>query len=161
VWDLNAGDNCVVVEQASSDETTGSLVLHVERGRRSGQPISLGTSVTGNTMTDGTDQSVAPCVNVPGPDLGYHFTECPGSSDTFVATTCNAVTSFDDVLYIRGPGGPALRCNDDDAACATGVGALNATTTAVTVAGPHMYWIIVDASNANEGGAFQLETIVQ
>jgi len=160
VWDLAAGDNCVVVDQDSSDETKGSLVLHVERGRRSGEAISLGDSVTGNTATDGSDQSVAPCLQVAGPDLGYHFTECPGVSETFVATTCNAVADFDSVIYIRGAGN-VLRCNDDDAACTAGLGAVNSTTTAVTVAGPHMYWIIVDASNPNEGGNFQLDTIVQ
>lgn len=159
VWDLTAGDNCIVVDQSSSDDTTGSLTLHVERGRRSGEPIHLGDSVTGTTV-GATDQSTGPCLNIPGPDVGYHFTECPGDSDTFVASTCNAVTAYDDVVYIRGPNG-FLRCNDDDAACTAGVGNLNATTTPVTVGGPHMFWIIVDASDPGIAGAFQLDTIIQ
>jgi len=159
VWDLAAGDNCIVVDQASGAETTGALTLHVELGLRSGLPISLGTPVTGNTST-ATDQSTGPCLDVPGPDIGYHFTECPGDSDTFVATTCNATTAFDPVVYIRGPTG-SLRCDDDDTNCSTGLGTTNATTTAVTTGGPHIFWIIVDAKVAGTGGAFELDTILQ
>jgi hypothetical protein len=159
VFDLSAGNNCIVVDQASGAETTGALTLHVERGLRSGLPISLGTPVTGNTTT-GTDQSTAPCVNGAGPDIGYHFTECPGNSDTFVATTCNAVTDFDPVVYIRGPTG-TLRCDDNDMQCSTGLGTTNATTTSVTTGGPHIFWIIVDATAAGVGGNFELDTIVQ
>jgi hypothetical protein len=159
VFDLIAGDHCVVVDQASAAVTSGALTLHVERGGRSGLPISLGTPVTGNTTT-GTDQSTGPCIAVAGPDLGYHFTECPGDSDTFVATTCNAVTDFDPVVYIRGPTG-TLRCDDDDSNCSTGLGTTNATTTSVTTGGPHIFWIIVDATDPGVGGNFELDTIVQ
>jgi hypothetical protein len=159
VWDLVAGDHCIVVDQLSGAETTGALTLHVERGTRSGLPISLGTPVTGNTTT-GTDQSSAPCANVAGPDLGYHFTECPGDSETFVATTCNAVTDFDPVVYILGPTG-VLRCDDDDTNCTTGLGTTNATTTSLTAGGPHIFWIIVDASDLDVGGNFELDTTLQ
>ncbi len=160
VWDLAAGDTCIVVDQFAAAGTAGMLTLNVERGLRSGAPLSLGTPISDNT-NNGTDQSVAPCDVQPGPNLGYHFTECPGVSETFVATTCNATTDFDAALYIRGPNGN-LRCNDDDATCMTGPATGgNATTKAVTVTGPHMFWVIVDAGGNNTSGNFELDTIVQ
>jgi hypothetical protein len=161
VWDLGAGDNCVVVDQVDNTVTTGSLVLHVERGGRSGLPIRLGTPVVGTTV-GGTDQSTPPCDNVPGPDVGYHFTECPSVSETFTATTCNATTTtWDSALYLRGPGiNPNTKCNNDDPTpCASNAG--SALTPAATATGPHMFWVIVDSGAANTSGAFEIDTTVQ
>lgn len=160
VWDLTAGDTCIVVDQFAPAGTAGMLTLHVERGGRTGTGISLGTPVTGTTV-GATNQSQPPCNPNVAPDLGYHFTECPGGSVTFVATTCNGVTDYDVLLYVRGPTGN-LRCNDDDAMCNTApTYGGNATTAAVTVAGPHMFWIIVDGGSPDSTGPFELDTILQ
>jgi hypothetical protein len=160
IWDLSAGDNCVVVDQFSSSETNGSLVLHVERGKRSGMPIDLGTAVTGDTST-GTDQSTAGCVHV-APDLGYHFTACPGDSLAITATTCNATLNFDSALYARQANGSSpqtgLSCNDDDANCSLNLGA---STISFTAQDAHLFWIIVDAGSDNVTGMFELDTSIQ
>jgi hypothetical protein len=161
IWDLLAGTSCIVIDQKSSAETKGSLVLHVEPGKRTGVALDLGTPVTGTTVGASNQSNAVPagdCVNVPAPDVGYHFVVCPTATPKIVATTCNATTNFDSQVYIRGPAGQ-LRCDDDDSTCPSN--GLDSTTTVVTLAGPHMYWIIVDSSDTNGSGAFELDTIIQ
>lgn len=159
IWELGAGDNCVVVDQFNDSETAGALTLHVERGHRSGLPINLGTALTGDTST-GTDQSSAGCVHT-GPDLGYHFTACPGESLAITATTCNATLTFDSALYARqgnATAGAALSCNDDDANCSARG---DASTISFTAQDAHLFWIIVDAGSDNVSGMFELDTSIQ
>ncbi len=160
VWDLFAGDNCIVIDQSSDAETLGSLTLHVEHGNRSGKPIALGMPVTGNTSA-GTDQSIGSCSVTPAPDIGYHFTECPNQAQSFVASTCNANTNFDTVLYVRGPG-TSNRCADDDNNCGLGQGTVESTLPVVTASGPHIFWLIVDGADpTTPSGAYQIDTILQ
>lgn len=159
VWDLSAGDNCVVVDQNTS-ESNGALVLHVERGRRSGLPLQLGTAVTGDT-TNATDQMTAGC-SAAGNDIGYHFTACPGDSTAITATTCNAALTFDSAIYARAGNGSSvltgLSCNDDDPNCTANNGA---STISFTAQNAHLFWIIVDAGSAGVAGMFELDTSIQ
>ena len=159
VWDLHAGDNCVVIDQSVA-EPNGALVLHVERGRRSGQPVTLGTAITGDT-TNASDQMIGTCSQT-GNDLGFHFAECPGMTQTISATTCNATLAFDSSLYAKAANGTNpltnLACNDDDANCAANTAA---STISFSATGPHLFWIIVDAGSPSVAGMFELDTIIQ
>ena len=155
IFDLLAGDTCIVVDQASNAETKGNLTLHVERGHRSG--LAIAAVVTGNT-TGGTDQSTPPCNNVTGNDVGYYFTGCPGGVQAVTATTCNATTLFDTSLYARSyPAGTLteLACNDDDAACIANTGA---STISFAANGAHLFWIIMDAGSDGAAGPFEVDT---
>jgi len=159
VWDLTAGDVCVVVDQNVA-EAHGSLVLHVERGKRSGVPLMLGTSVMGNTSL-AIDQSIGVCTAA-GPDLGYHFTSCPNQSRSIKASTCNGSLLYDSAIYARSGNGSGailnLACNNDDVNCITNP---TASTITFTAQNAHLFWIIVDAGTTAAGGAFQLDTSIQ
>ena len=156
IWDLGFGQSCIVVAQKSSAETMGALTLHVERGHRSGDPIDLGTPVT-DTTAGANDQSSgvasATCSNAADPDAGYHFTVCPSTTSTVTASTCNANTAFASETYILGP-------NQDQLACGE-CGDNAVTPTTASVAGPHMYWIVVDGAAATSSGAYELDTTIQ
>jgi hypothetical protein len=158
IWDMHAGDNCIVVDQSADPGPNGALILHVERGLRTGRPLTLGTPVVGTTV-GASDQSQPPCAMVTGPDQGYYYTVCPNVSKTFVATTCNNATNFDDALYLRGPGGNIARCRNNDPTCQ--VDSLLAGVDALTVTGPHMVWIIVDAGTPDDSGNYEIDTILQ
>ncbi|MFT3697159.1 MAG: hypothetical protein QM831_28715 [Kofleriaceae bacterium] len=164
IWDLGAGDNCIVVDQNSSAETSGMMVMHVERAGRTG--IALDTSqatgsVTGNTAT-ASDQQTGTCAFA-GNDIGYHFTECPGQSQTITATTCNAALTFDSALYAvqdNAKFGTELVCNDD-AAGGCAANNLGASTITFQAKGAHPFWIIVDSGAAAAAGMFELDTMIQ
>lgn len=157
VWDLGFGTSCIVVAQKSNAETSGALTLHVERGNRSGQPIDLGTPVTGDTST-GKNQSTpvvgGVCVDGMTPDADYHFTVCPNVTGNVTATACNATTAFASETYIVGPAGQ-LACG------ACGDSGMPSTAAVSDVTGPHMYWIIVDGTAAGADGGYELDTTIQ
>ncbi|CAN5445801.1 hypothetical protein BH11MYX1_BH11MYX1_22410 [soil metagenome] len=158
VWDMHAGDNCIVVDQPTDPGGNGSLTLHVERGHRTGKLLTLGTAAVGTTV-GATDQSQAQCDMVPGPDSGYYYTVCPNQSQTFVATTCNSATNYDDSLYLLGPNGNTQRCRDNDGTCV--INSSFAGVNVLTVTGPHMFWIIVDSGAPFAAGNYEIDTILQ
>jgi hypothetical protein len=159
IWDMRAGDNCVIVDQ-NAPEPNGSLVMHVELGRRTGQPLTLGTPISSDTTSSG-DQMIGTCSQT-GNDVGFHFTVCPNQTQTIAATTCNANLAFDSSMYAKGASGQNpltnLACNDDDANCTANT---SASTIQFTAAGPHLYWIIVDAGAPDAAGVFELDTTIQ
>jgi hypothetical protein len=152
IWDLTTGDSCVVIDQNTNAETTGSLVLHVERGHRTGQLRT--DTATGDTST-ATDQQTATCAST-GPDVGYYFSLCPNQSVTVTATTCNVATTWDTALSGRGPTNQ-ITCNDDDATC---TGNLAASTITFTANGPHLFWIVLDAGAAGAEGAYEVDSTI-
>jgi hypothetical protein len=156
VFDMVAGDNCIVVDQQSSAETTGSLHMRVERGHRTGSPVARGTQMLTGDTTNSADQSTGTCAAA-GKDDGYYFTACPGETLTLTATTCNAATLWNTALYLRGPLGQ-MACNNDDAAC---VGNAGGSTFTRTVTDNHLFYLIIDSGIAGAVGPYELDTTIQ
>jgi hypothetical protein len=108
-------------------------------------PISLGTTVVGNT-TFGTDDYISTCGGS-GNDDTYIFTL--GSTRTVTISTCSINTNFDTVIDILSSCNPVTQigCNDQDSSCSasgnfsTIVGTLPAGT----------YWIVVDGWGGASG----------
>lgn len=78
---LAAGTYCLVVDQFSSNTTTGMTTLTFRRGARPGVPLTtLSGTVTGTT-TAKANLSVAGCEsNTNQPDVGHFFLTCPGTT---------------------------------------------------------------------------------
>ncbi|MCA9679151.1 MAG: hypothetical protein KC464_29245, partial [Myxococcales bacterium] len=146
---LAAGTYCVVVDQYSSSQTTGSMVLTFTRGGRTGTKISTASgSQTGDTCT-GTDVSDGSCRANTAPDVGYFFTVCPSETRTVGASTCTG-TTWDSVLYLRkAPLTTDLACNDDATGC--GSAGLQSSFSGASASGPGLFWLIVDGYSSNCG----------
>jgi len=157
VGTISAGTSCIVVDQASSSVTNGSLVLHVERGHHNGTKIMTGAGVKTTGDTTSTGDNTTPACASAGNDQAFYFTTCPGNSFTAHATTCNAATTWDTALEGAGPTG-ATACNDDDATCS---GNQNASTISFATPGAHLWWLIVDAGATGAFGPFELDTTIQ
>ncbi len=138
---LAAGSYCLVVDQSSSADTTGALVLHYTRGGRAGTPIVAGSGSQTGTTCGAVDRSDGSCRVNTAPDQGYFFTMCPSETRTVGANTC-AGTTWDSVVYLHAAGsGTDLACSDDAAGCGSG---LQSSFTGASVTGPGLFWLVVD-----------------
>jgi hypothetical protein len=149
---LPAGQYCLVVDQYSSNQVNGALTLRFVRGGRPGTAISTGTGTVSGTTAGGTNSSTPWCQTSSAPDVGYYFLVCPSSTPSLSATTCNAATNYDTVIYSRqgnATSGSQIACADDDAAC--GVSSLRSTIAPTVLGTSGLYWLIVDGYQANTG----------
>ncbi|MEO6772071.1 MAG: hypothetical protein ABI467_03505 [Kofleriaceae bacterium] len=155
---LPAGPSCVVIDQASSNETTGDVKLAVFAGSRDGMPLPAGTqTLTGNTSTASNvmDPSDTNCdgPGAGGNDLAYFFTVCPAQTLLLDAATCGGA-SWDTVLYVRDGNTTQIACNDDGNNCD---GSRSRITNA-SISGGTLYWLVVDGFDADSSGAYTLKT---
>ncbi len=146
---LTAGSYCLVVDQFSSAQTTGALILNFARGGRPGTAIAAasgsqtGTSCIGTNATTGTCQPTSTAA-----DAGYYFLTCPATTKTVAASTCTG-TAHDSVVYLRKAGAAGdLACSDDAAGCGNG---LQSSFTGGSAVGPGLFWLIVDGYQAQCG----------
>ena len=156
---LAAGTYCVVVDQFKAAITTGSLVLNVKRGGRTGSQIAGSGSVSGTT-TGKQHLSVASCeANTMQPDVGYFFLSCPSVTTTVSANTCTG-TAFDAVVYMRAGAATAadVACSDDVSGCGNG---LQPRITGAAVSGANLNWIIVDGFGQTGNGSYTLTYAIQ
>jgi hypothetical protein len=150
---LAAGTYCLVLDQFSSSQTTGTAVLTFTRGGRTGVAITGASSQTGNTCA-GVDASDGSCRANTAPEAAYHFMACPSATRTVSANTCTG-TTWDSVLYVRkAPGTTDAACNDDTTGC--GASGLQSSISATSVTGPGLFWLIVDGYMSN-CGAYTLD----
>jgi hypothetical protein len=153
---LPAGQSCVVIDQASSNETTGDVMLKVLAGTRNGMPLPPGMqTLTGNTSnaTNVMDPPDTNC-NSPGSngkDLAYFFTRCPAQSLLLDAETCNGA-NWDTVLYVRNGNATQIACNDDDCDGA------RSRLSNVSINGGTFYWLVIDGFDSSESGSYTLKT---
>ncbi len=162
--DLAAGTYCLVVDQFSNAATTGSAVLNFKRGGRAGTVIAAANgSVSGNTASGQTDQSVASCeANSHQPDQAFAFLSCPAITYTVGASLCTGAT-FDTVLYMRQGAATTADtvCSDDETGC--GTNGWQSKFTGHPVTGADLQWFIVDGFGTSTGGrgAFTLSYTIQ
>jgi hypothetical protein len=157
--DLAPGTYCLVADQFSSTATTGSLVLNVKRGGRTGTQLSGSGSVAGST-TGKPALSIASCEsNTPQPEAAYFFLTCPSVTTTVSANTCSG-TAFDAVVYIKAGAATAadVACSDDVSGCGNG---LQPKITGATLSGANVNWIIVDGFGQTGNGAYTLTYSIQ
>ena len=153
---LAAGTYCLVLDQYSSAQTSGSAVLTFARGGRSGTALAGGGtfSFSGTTVGATNQSPSASCqANASGPDVGYYFLVCPGVTKTMSANTCSSSTDWDSVLSLRRAPSTSIACGDDSASC--GSAGRMSTFAGASVSGPGLFWLIVDGYNGNSG-AFTL-----
>jgi hypothetical protein len=151
---LAAGTSCIVVDQKSSAETAGSVHLAVTPGGRNGLPLAAGMQTNaGNTCNATSVEDPDSACGDPGSkDVGYFFTNCPGSNRLLDAQTCiGSDANFDSTIYVRHAANE-LACSDDDCGSALSMFA-NAP---ITSAG--LYWMIVDGFSSTDCGAYTLTT---
>jgi hypothetical protein len=152
---MTLGDNCVVIRQRTSTETNGHLVVHVERGQRTGGRLTQNATITGTTCGAGLDFN-GTCGGA-GPNSDYYLATCPGTT-TLTATTCNAGSTYDSSLFVTDAGGAELACNDDDLACVSSTA--SSTVTNVQLSGAHLFWVIVDTQSVAGCGPYSLTTTI-
>lgn len=151
---LPAGESCVVVDQASSNETTGNLLLRVLAGSRDGTALPSGMqTLTGNTSNSTNIMDPANCSGSGngGRDVAYFFTQCPGTTRLLDAETCDGA-NWDTVLYARNGNTTQIACNDD--ACS----GTDSRIRNVSISDGTFFWLIVDGWDSGERGSFTLKT---
>ena len=153
---LAAGTYCVVVDQYSSLQTTGSSVLTFRRGGRTGTQIA---SITGSSTfagsTCGASNLATPSCG-PGenaaPDQAYWFAACP-SPKTVTARTCGTGTNYDTILMARSGAATStdLMCNNNAGGtctntdtCMTGTATAVSSSVTFSTTGAGLYWVVVD-----------------
>jgi hypothetical protein len=146
---LAAGSYCLVVDQYSNAQTTGSLVLTFTRGGRTGTAVATasgsrtGDSCTGTNVTTGSCQPSSTAK-----DVACYFLTCPMTTKTVGASTCTG-TAHDSVVYLRKAGVASdLACNDDVDTCGSG---LQSSFTGAQAVGPGLFWLTVDGFQAQCG----------
>ena len=146
---LAAGTYCLVIDQASSAVTTGTLTMSFVRGGRTGTAVALGASTQTGTTVGAPNLSGGTCNATMTGEVAYWFTVCPETRMSS-ANTCTTTPVWDSMLYFRrGSGigtGPDVVCDDD----ACGASLLSRITNASLV-GPHLFWIIVDGYDTSSG----------
>ncbi len=140
---LAAGTYCLVVDQYSSAQTTGALVLTFTRGGRTGTSIAAVSGSQTGTSCSGTSGGTSTCQPTStAHDTAYHFLVCPATTRTVGASTCTG-TAFDSIIYLRKAGAVGdLRCNDDTTGC--GTAGLQSSFTGGSAVGPGLFWLVVD-----------------
>jgi hypothetical protein len=153
---LPAGTSCIVVDQASADETRGNVRLHVIRGERDGAPLAplvSGNNCNSENTTEPRDQDCdAP--GSEGRDDAYFFTTCPGETRSLDADTCGLAV-WDTVLYVRRNDAEQIGCNDD--AC----GDLQSRISDVPISGGLLYFLIVDAFDPTFCGDYEVRATLE
>lgn len=164
--ELPAGTSCIVVDQ-NAGATRGALSLTVVPGGHAGSALASGPhTVTGDTCT-ATDVFDSTCMEPGGKDVAWYFTACPGGRALVDASTCTDATNvhFDTVLYVRRAVGqmPTIDCNDDAPTCpmvrserTDGHPDLSILDN-VAVAGPGLFWLVLDGYGAGACGGYQLD----
>jgi hypothetical protein len=147
---LAAGAYCLVVDQFSSAQTSGALVLAFQRGGRTGTGIATASGSQAGTSCSGTDASTGACQQVStAQDTAYYFLVCPATTRTVGASTCTG-TAFDSVVYLRKTGAAGeVACNDDSSGCGSG---LQSRFTGASAVGPGLFWLVVDGFQTQCGG---------
>ena len=151
---LAAGSYCLVVDQYSSAQTTGALVLTFTRGGRTGTAIAAASGTQASTSCTGTSGSTGACQPVStAQDAGYFFLACPATTKAVGANTCTG-TAHDSVVYLRKAGTAGeIACSDDASGC--GAAGLQSSFTGASAVGPGLFWLVVDGYQA-QCGAFTL-----
>jgi hypothetical protein len=146
---LAAGSYCLVVDQYSSAQNTGALVLTFTRGGRTGTAIAPVAGTQTGTSCSGASASTGACQpSSIAHDTAYYFLTCPATTKTVGASTCTG-TAFDSVVYLRKAGvAGELACNDDTTGCGNG---LQSSFTGGSAVGPGMFWLTVDGYLAQCG----------
>lgn len=100
-------------------------------------------ATSGGGLLDGS------CGSGTAPEDMFYWAQCPtAAGGTFDATTCNAATTYDTLIYLRsGVTGAQLACNDD-AACVT---AFRSQITATVPAGAGLFGFYVDGFSSDSG----------
>ncbi len=155
---LGTGKSCIVVDQNGASANS-SLTFHVEHAGRNGTRLSATTATVSSTTCGFTNKTMGTCGGA-GLDRMYYTVSCPATTKMLTASTCDAATAYDSVLYVLGPSSTELACNDNDAACtATTTGA--STLTAVGLTGAHLFQLIVDGAATGGCGTYNLTTTLQ
>lgn len=163
---LPAGTSCVVVDQNAA-ATAGALSLTIVPGGHTGAALASGAhTVTGDTCTE-TDVFDSTCMGAGGKDIAWFFTVCPAATAHVDASTCTDATNvhFDTVLYLRRTVGQSrtIECNDDAAGCAmirpdrADMHPDLSTLDNVAVAGPGLFWLVLDGYETPACGGYQLD----
>lgn len=153
---LPAGESCVVIDQATSTQTSGNVTLKIIAGTRDGTALPLGAqTLTGDTTnaTNLMDPSETNCdaPGANGKDRAYFFTVCPSQTLMLDAETCTGAT-WDTVLYVRSGNTSQIACNDDSC---TG---LQSRISNVSIEDGLFFWLVIDGFDANQSGAYTLLT---
>jgi hypothetical protein len=150
---VNAGTHHFAVHTFYSGTTPGPLALAYQIVDAAGGDNTLITSSgTFSGSTSGTSGVGASCAGGAGsPDDGFYWLQCPGVARSVTATTCNAGTSYDTALHLRGTS--ELACNDDDFGCFWDI--YHSSVTAST-SGTGVFAVIVDGFSSSSSGSYQL-----
>jgi hypothetical protein len=151
---LDAGDHCVVADENSpGEDPTLPLRLQVVRGGRPGRPIDPATSTYPGNTCGGANAWDPMCDTSDAPEVAYFGAACDG--DTVTASTCDAGTNFDTILFTRGAAGAMgadLACNDDVSDFGGDCAAwYNASEVTGTASAHGLYWIIVEGFDTECG----------
>jgi hypothetical protein len=156
---LPAGTSCIVADQ-NANQNRSDLHIRIVRGGRDGTPLGNGLQTrSGNTcdaqpVMDPADM----CAEPNAQDEAFFFFACPNDTVHLDASTCDATTDFDSVLYVREVGAVTdIDCNDDaDAGCP--VHDTASIITNVPFTGPGMAWLVVDGFTDGSCGTYKLTT---
>lgn len=154
---LPTGKSCIVIDQKTSAETNGTVVLRVIRGGRDAMPLAAGLqSINGGDTCMATNTIDPLDANCDGPgrdgkDHAYFFTTCPNQTLKLDADICPE-PNWDPVLHVRRQSDNAqIGCNDDT--CGWGPRITN-----VNITGGLLYYLFVDGFDASYCGTYQLHT---
>ncbi|HEY5951996.1 MAG TPA: hypothetical protein VIV40_41150 [Kofleriaceae bacterium] len=153
---LPAGQSCVVIDQASSAETSGTVMLDVIAGSRDGSALPSGIQMLSGDTSGASNVMDPSDVNCDGPgangkDVAYFFTLCPTQTLLLDAETCTGA-NWDTVLYVRNGNTTQISCNDD--AC----GANQSRISNASISNGPFFWLIVDGWDATDSGTFTVKT---
>jgi hypothetical protein len=166
---LPTGTSCIVVDQAAG-ATSGDLMLHVTRSRRTGTPLGNGAqTLSGDTCTStNSGNPNIPCNDADNDakDHAWYFTSCPGVNRRLDASTCVDVTMvhFDTVLYVHKSGTVAdLVCRDDTSSCMARPDRDDgqpdgSVLTDINTTGPGLFWLVLDGYSTDACGGYRLDT---
>jgi hypothetical protein len=116
---LNPGTYYLVL--SGYNGASGRVTLNFEHYAVGNSPlIQYNPVVTNQTLrgtVSGASGVTGSCAGA-GPEVHYWWRSCPGDpGGRFRATTCDANTSYDTVLYMRHGESTADACNDDNLGC--------------------------------------------
>ena len=153
---LLAGQSCIVIDQDSSADTSGTVKLQVIAGTRDGVALPSGMQMVSGDTSAATNVMDPVDVNCDGPgsggkDRAYFFTLCPAQTLLLDAETCTGAT-WDTVLYVRNGNTNQIGCNDD--AC----GDMQSRITNVSIANGLLFWLVVDGFDSADSGAYTVKT---
>ncbi len=144
---LAAGAYCLVVDQYSSSQTLGALVLQFTRGGRGGTALPATSGTVTGTSCSGINASTAGCqMTSTAQDAAYFFTVCPATTRAVTASTCSAATTFDSVVYLRRGAATSADLGCDDDSC--GDPTLASVMPSTNAVGPGLFWLTVDGYQA-------------